>query len=195
MVRMVDLVKGVGGDKEPDPPKGKKSSLKVKKESSTPVEKERPAHEVFSESTGKGVDTNGDSLPGSVQSSAEVISAEDVSGATFPNAGRRSVLKSASDDSGNLRKPNSLSAKSKYCPFLGGRMDRGKIIDYPVMGNVCYAEGSQEKKLLRTITYSFSAVPAQKQREFCLATYNRCPLYQEKEQDLRRREAENPDAS
>ena len=84
---------------------------------------------------------------------------------------------------GSLRSPTSLGVKSKYCPYLGGRKNRDKIIDYPALTNVCYAEGSQEKKLLRIITFPFSVIPAQRQREFCLATYHRCPVYQAKQKE------------
>lgn len=97
----------------------------------------------------------------------------DLSGSK-PRAGKREK---------SLHSPTSLDAKTKNCPYIGGRKERGKIIDYPALSNVCYAEGSREKKLLRTITYPFSVVPAQRQREFCLATYNRCPLYQSKQKE------------
>ncbi len=96
---------------------------------------------------------------------------------------RKSVLKGTGGALNSLSTPTSLSAKTKYCPYLGGRKNRSKIIDYPAASNVCYGEESREKKLLRTIILPFSLVPAPRQREFCLATFRRCPLYlaQEKE--------------
>ena len=95
---------------------------------------------------------------------------------------RKSVLQGTGGGK-SLSTPTSLSAKTKYCPYLGGRKNRSKIIDYPAASNVCYGEESREKKLLRTIILPFSLVPAPRQREFCLATFRRCPLYlaQEKE--------------
>ncbi len=84
---------------------------------------------------------------------------------------------------GSLRSPTSLDAKSKYCPYLGGRKERERIIDYPVLSNVCFAEGSKEKKLLRTLTLPFSVIVPQRQREFCLATYTRCPVFQAKQKE------------
>ncbi len=66
-------------------------------------------------------------------------------------------------------------------PAIMRRKEREKIIDYPAQTNVCFAEGSKEKKLLRTLTLPFSVIPPQRQREFCLATYNRCPVYQAKQ--------------
>ncbi len=96
---------------------------------------------------------------------------------------RKSVLQGTAGGGKSLSTPTSLSAKTKYCPYLGGRKTRSKVIDYPAVSNVCYGEESREKKLLRTIVLPFSLVPAQRQREFCLATFRRCPLFlaQEKE--------------
>ena len=168
MVQMVDLVKG-GGDKEPN--RGKK-----KKTSSPSSDEEQPAQVDSSES---GKDT-GISFGAAVASAG---AAEKSTGA-LSNKSQRSVL----DDSGgkksagnSLRSPTSLDVKSKYCPHLGGRKERERIIDYPVQTNVCFAEGSKEKKLLRTLTLPFSVIPPQRQREFCLATYSSCPVYQAKQ--------------
>ena len=94
---------------------------------------------------------------------------------------RRSMLKGGGGGAKSLSTPTSLGAKSKYCPFLGGRKNRKKIIDYPPVANVCYGEESREKKLLRTITLPFSVIPAQRQRELCQATYRRCPIFKDDE--------------
>lgn len=179
MVRMVDLVKG-GGDKEPDPEKKKKSaSPKGGRVSSGSPEEERPAKNDLPEpekGTGEGISfgaavaSAGAKEMGASASPPDRRSAPEGSGKKFSGGG-------------SLRSPTSLDAKSKYCPFLGGRKKREKIIDYPVLTNVCYAEGSQEKKLLRTLTFPFSVIPAQRQREFCLATYTRCPVYQAKQKE------------
>ncbi len=95
--------------------------------------------------------------------------------------GRDSVLKGNGGGAKSLSTPTSLGEKTKFCPFLGGRKNRSKIIDYPSVANVCYGEESREKKLLRTITLPFSVVPAQRQRELCQATYRRCPIFQSDE--------------
>ncbi len=91
--------------------------------------------------------------------------------------GKSSVLKGNGGGAKSLSTPKSLSETTKYCPFLGGRKNRSKVIDYPSATNVCYGEESREKKLLRTITLPFSLVPAQRQRELCQATYRRCPIF------------------
>ncbi len=78
----------------------------------------------------------------------------------------------------SLSSPTSLGQKEKYCPHLGGRKNQEKIIDYPSASNVCYGAESREKKLLRTVVLPFSPVPAQWQREFCLAAFRRCPIFQ-----------------
>lgn len=176
MVRMVDLVKG-GGDKEPNRGKKKKSSSpKGGEKFSDPSDEEQPAQVDSPES---GEDT-GISFGAAVASAG---AAEKSAGAPS-NRSQRSVL----DDSGgkksaggSLRSPTSLDVKSKYCPYLGGRKERERIVDYPVQTNVCFAEGSKEKKVLRTLTLPFSIIPPQRQREFCLATYSRCPVYQAKQ--------------
>ncbi len=174
MVRMVDLVKGEG-DKEPDPEKKKKpASPKGGGKSSGSPEEERPAKIDLPEpekGAGEGI-----SFGAAVASTGAGASAKDRR--SFPGeSGKKTSA------GGSLRSPTSLDAKSKYCPFLGGRKNREKIISYPVLTNVCYAEGSQEKKLLRTLTFPFSVIPAQRQREFCLATYARCPVYQAKQKE------------
>lgn len=91
---------------------------------------------------------------------------------------RSSALKGNGGGAKGLSTSTSLGEKTTYCPLLGGRKNRSKIIDYPSVSNVCYGEGSREKKLLRTITLPFSVIPAQKQREYCQATYRRCPIFQ-----------------
>ncbi len=83
----------------------------------------------------------------------------------------------------SLSSPTSLGQKEKYCPHLGGRKNQKKIIDYPAVSNVCYGAESREKKLLRTIVLPFSLVPAQRQREFCLATFRRCPVFRKLEKE------------
>ena len=83
----------------------------------------------------------------------------------------------------SLTSPASLGQKEKYCPHLGGRKNQEKIIDYPAVSNVCYGAESREKKLLRTVVLPFSLVPAQRQREFCLATFRRCPVFQKLEKE------------
>ncbi len=185
MVRMVDLVKG-GGDKEPNRGKKKESSSpKGKGKSSGSSGEEQPAQLGSSES-GKSSRFSFGAAVASAGGAAKSAGAPSTPSGTPSSKGRRSVL----DDSGgkksaggSLRSPTSLDAKSKYCPYLGGRKERKRIIDYPVLSNVCFAEGSKEKKLLRTLTLPFSIIPPQRQREFCLATYNRCPVYQAKQKE------------
>ena len=97
---------------------------------------------------------------------------------------RRGIsLSGKSGERTSLSSPTSLDSKTKYCPYLGGRKNRPKIIDYPAVSNVCYGEESREKKLLRTVILPFSLVPAARQRELCLATYRRCPIYQAQEKE------------
>ena len=97
---------------------------------------------------------------------------------------RRGVsLSGKNSGSTSLSLPTSLDSKTKYCPYLGGRKNRPRIIDYPAVSNVCYGKESREKKLLRTVILPFSLVPAPRQREFCPATYRRCPGYQAQEKE------------
>jgi hypothetical protein len=177
---MVDLVKG-GGDKEPNRGKKKKSSsLKGGGKSSGSSEEEQPAQLDSSES---GKDS-AISFGAAVASAGAAAKSAGAPSGTPSNKSRRSVLDGSGGKKsagGSLRSPTSLDVKSKYCPYLGGRKERERIVDYPVVSNVCFAEGSREKKLLRTLTLPFTVIPPQRQREFCLATYSRCPVYQSKQ--------------
>ena len=83
---------------------------------------------------------------------------------------------------GGLRTPKNLGVKQRYCPHLGGKAKRESVQDYPAAVNVCYAQESKERKLLRTYTLPYAAISAQRQREFCLSSsYSRCPIFQAKE--------------
>ncbi|MEE9273861.1 MAG: hypothetical protein V3V62_00955 [bacterium] len=102
---------------------------------------------------------------------------------------RRSVLEDSVSLQGpgdSLRTPNKLDAASRHCPYLGGKKDPKQAKDLPSSTNVCYAKSSVEKKLLRTITLPYSIIAAQRQRENCLSSYIRCPLYQAKERKTKK---------
>lgn len=166
MVRMVDLVKG-GGDEDPKSQKNKKAGSSG---GDLPGETDSP---------GPRKGEEGENSIGMAVASSGTAGSR---GGAFRNNGGPvpEGLGEPGSRGGNLRS-TSLGVKSRYCPYLGGRKTREKIIDYPVVSNVCYAKGSQEKKLLRTLNFPFSVIPAQRQREFCLAAYPRCPLYQVKQ--------------
>lgn len=100
-----------------------------------------------------------------------------------PPSGQGSALQGKVDESGSIRTPRKLEAKTKNCPYLGNKKNRKNAKDYPVPTNVCYAQASKQKSLLRTVTLPHSTINAQRQREFCLSSYNRCPIYQTKEQE------------
>ncbi len=185
MVRMVDLIKG-GGDKEPNRGKKKESSSpKGKGESPGSSEEEQPA-QLGSPESGKYSGFSFGAAVASAGAAAKAAGAPSAPSGTPSSKGRRSVLDGSGGKKsagGSLRSPTSLDVKSKYCPHLGGRKERERIIDYPVVSNVCFAEGSREKKLLRTLTLPFSVIVPQRQREFCLATYTRCPVFQAKQKE------------
>lgn len=83
---------------------------------------------------------------------------------------------------GGIRTPRNLGVKQRYCPYVGGKVKRESVQDFPAASNVCYAQESQERKLLRTYSLPYAAVSAQRQREFCLSSsYARCPIFQAKE--------------
>ena len=100
-----------------------------------------------------------------------------------PPNGRRTILQGSLKGSQCLSTPTSLDSKTKYCPYLGGGTNRTKIIDYPARSNVCFGKESYEKKLLRKLIRPYSLIPAQRQREFCLAAFRRCPTFQAKENE------------
>ncbi|MDA1000887.1 MAG: hypothetical protein O2807_10305 [bacterium] len=100
-----------------------------------------------------------------------------------PSTGQGALLQGNVDESGSIRTPRKLEAKTKNCPYLGTKKDRKNAKDYPVPTNVCYAQASKQKTLLRTTTLPYTTVNAQRQREFCLSSYNRCPVYQGKEKE------------
>ena len=96
--------------------------------------------------------------------------------------GRKKVLGSDRPvrETGSLRSPTKLDVKQRHCPYLGGRSNQEDVTEHPVPQNVCYAKETVEKKLFRTVTLPFTTIPAPRQKEFCLGTYSRCPLFKGK---------------
>ncbi len=154
MVRMVDLIRN-GGD-EDKPSSGRKS----------------PQSRKGSGETGGGVSFT----------DAAATAGSPAQPASQPK-GLGSPLQGPPGSGKSLSLPASLGQKEKYCPHLGGRKNQEKIIDYPAVSNVCYGAESREKKFLRTVVLPFSLVPAQRQREYCLATFRRCPIFQKIEKE------------
>ncbi len=153
MVRMIDLIKKGGSGDDEESPRRRSSREK------SPPSSEEPLQMV---------------PPGAFPQGG--------SGAKAPPRDK-DAPGSAGEGSISLQSPNKkLGVKQRYCPYLGGRNERSEVRDFPVATNVCYAQESQEKKLLRTITLPYAPIPAQRQREFCLSTsYGRCQIYQAKE--------------
>jgi hypothetical protein len=163
MVRMIDLMKKSGGGDE-EPERGGKDALPEK----GPLRFPSPEHYTHA------------SAPPPAARGAKVPAAP-----AAPSRERGSLLHGDLDEPRGkslATVPKNLGVKQRYCPYLGGKAKRESVQDYPAAINVCYAQESQERKLLRTYTLPFAAVSAQRQREFCLSSsYARCPVFLAKE--------------
>ncbi|MEK6710960.1 MAG: hypothetical protein AABZ64_10315 [Nitrospinota bacterium] len=174
MVRMIDLIKRGGGEAEEEP--DRRRSPEEQPPGSLP--EEGPLRFPSAEELVRG------SAPPAPQArSAAPPPAAPPAPPALSREQQGSLLQGDLEESrGSLRTTKKLDVKQRYCPHLGGKLKRESVQDYPAASNVCYAQESQEKKLLRTITLPFAAIPAQRQREFCLsASYARCPVFQAKE--------------
>ena len=164
MVRMIDLIKrSAGGDEEP---KGPQETLPEALPEKGPLR--FPSAEDFARASAPAAPA---ARPAAAPPAA-------------PSRERGSLLKGDLEETrgGSLSTPKNLGVKQRYCPYLGGRAKRESLQDYPAASNVCYAQESQERKLLRTYTLPYATISAQRQREFCLSSsYARCPVFQAKE--------------
>ncbi|MBI3128556.1 MAG: hypothetical protein HYZ11_13205 [Candidatus Tectomicrobia bacterium] len=163
MVRMIDLIKkSGGGDEEPD----------------------RKQRETLPDSLPEKGPLRFPSAEDFARAGAPAAPAARRAAPAAPSRERGSLLQGDLEESrgGGLSTPKNLGVKQRYCPYLGGKAKRESLQDYPAASNVCYAQESQERKLLRTYTLPYAAISAQRQREFCLSSsYARCPVYQAKE--------------
>jgi len=70
--------------------------------------------------------------------------------------------------------------RSRECPFLGRRADRGVVYSYATEANVCYAEGSAKRRhWVFKERRSYRHVSTKKQKDVCLnrEAWLTCPGY------------------
>ena len=172
MVRMIDLIKRSGGGEPEDeePERRREGALPDSLPEEGPLR--FPSAEDFARASSAPAPPS--ARPPALPSASSAPSRPE----------RGSLLEGDLEESrgGGLRTPKNLGVKQRYCPHLGGKVKRESVQDYPAAVNVCYAQESQERKLLRTYTLPYATVSAQRQREFCLSSsYARCPIFQAKE--------------
>jgi hypothetical protein len=183
MVRLTDIIQ----NRNTDPEDEKRKKSKPKEETPYPVEEqadeEEPLH-FLPEGAMRSAPPDAHHREEKTDDEEAEVSFSDFTPLPVPHPGGRKKGPGSDKparETGSLRSPTKLDVKQRYCPYLGGKSNQEDVTEHPMPQNVCYAKETVEKKLLRTVTLPFTAIPAQRQREFCLGTFSRCHLFKEKE--------------